>query len=59
MSNLGRNANNGDNAGFFYWNLNNLSSNDNVNIGRQVSLFFLTILNTCKPCLWAKHKAEL
>ena len=41
------NANNGANAGTFYWNLNNASSNVNRNIGaRQVvkiypQIFFL------------------
>jgi len=38
MSNLGGNANNEGNAGFFYWNLNNTSSNVNTNIGSQVCL---------------------
>ena len=35
---LGSNANNSANAGAFYWNLNNDSSNDNANIGSQLSL---------------------
>lgn len=30
------NANNGTNAGTFYWNLNNSSSNANRNIGSQL-----------------------
>jgi hypothetical protein len=34
---LGRNANNGTNAGTFYWNLNNDSGNLNRNIGRQLA----------------------
>lgn len=32
-----RNANNGTNAGTFYWNLNNGSGNLNRNIGRQLA----------------------
>jgi len=32
-----RNANNGTNAGAFYWNLNNDSGNLNRNIGRQLA----------------------
>ena len=32
-----RNANNGTNAGTFYWNLNNDSGNLNRNIGRQLA----------------------
>jgi len=39
VAKLSGNANNGANAGFFYWNLNNTSSNDNVNIRSQLSLF--------------------
>jgi len=39
VAKLGGNANNGSNAGLFYWNLNNDSLNDNVNIGSQVCLF--------------------
>ena len=33
-----RNANNGTNAGTFYWNLNNDSSNRNRNIGTQLAV---------------------
>jgi hypothetical protein len=32
---LDGNWNNGTNAGLSYWNLNNTSSNSNINIGRQ------------------------
>jgi len=32
---FGGNWNNGANAGISYWNLNNSSSNTNLNIGRQ------------------------
>ena len=33
------NWNNGANAGAFYWNVNNSSSNRNRNIGAQLSVF--------------------
>lgn len=33
VTHFGSNANNGTNAGGFYWNLNNDSSNSNRNIG--------------------------
>lgn len=39
VAKLSGNATNTANAGVFYWNLNNTSSNDNVNIESQVSLF--------------------
>lgn len=35
VARFGGNANNGTNAGGFYWNLNNASSNRNRNIGRR------------------------
>ena len=38
VTHLGGNANNGSNAGSFYWNLNNDSSNRNRNIGAHVYL---------------------
>lgn len=34
---LGGNANNGSNAGGFYWNLNNGSGNANQNIGARLN----------------------
>jgi hypothetical protein len=34
---LGGSANNGSRAGVFYWNVNNLSSNRNRNIGAHVN----------------------
>jgi len=37
--NFGSNANNSSNTGAFYVNANNTSSNDNANIGRQLSLW--------------------
>jgi hypothetical protein len=39
VTKLSGNSTNAANAGTFYWNLNNDSANDNVNIGSQVSLF--------------------
>jgi hypothetical protein len=45
---VGGNWNNGSNAGLFYWNLNNASSNANVNYGGRLlienfmHLIFLT-----------------
>ena len=39
VAKLGGNANNAAIAGAFYWNLSNVSSNDNVNIEAQLSLF--------------------
>jgi len=35
FAHFGGNWNNGSNAGLFNWNLNNSSSNTNLNIGRQ------------------------
>jgi hypothetical protein len=37
FTHLGGNANNGVNAGVFYWNLNNDSSNRNRNIGAHAN----------------------
>jgi hypothetical protein len=42
VAKLGRNANNGTNAGYFYWNLNNTSRNLNQNISRQL-VFILSV----------------
>ena len=39
VTKLSGNANNDLNAGVTYWNLNNASANDNINIGSQLSLF--------------------
>jgi hypothetical protein len=36
---IGGNANNGTNAGAFYWNLNNDSGNANQNIGCRLSCY--------------------
>jgi len=38
VAKLGGNTNNTLNAGVTYWNLNNASTNDNINIGGQLSL---------------------
>lgn len=35
LAHFGGNWNNGTNAGLSYWNLNNSSTNANLNIGRQ------------------------
>jgi len=40
VAKLGRNTNNSLNAGVTYWNLNNAATNDNINIGSQISLFY-------------------
>lgn len=37
VTKLGRNANNGLNAGVTYWNLNNASGNRNHNIGSHLT----------------------
>lgn len=47
---LGRNANNGTNAGRFYWNLNNDSGNRNRNIGRQLAGKGISLLSQ-KSCV--------
>jgi len=36
VAKLSGNANNGDNAGFFYWNLNNASTADYVTISGRL-----------------------
>jgi len=41
VAKLSGNANNGTNAGVTYWNMNNSSSNDNVNISSQLSLYII------------------
>ncbi len=43
---LGRNTNNGTNAGVTYWNANNDSTNDNINIGSRLSLYDLKDIKT-------------
>lgn len=40
VAHFGSNANNGTNAGSFYWNLNNASSNRNRNIGTHLAEAF-------------------
>lgn len=38
---VGGNANNGTNAGPFYWNANNAASNTNANISGQLCFIFV------------------
>lgn len=58
VAHFGGNANNGAQAGAFNVNTNNDSSNDNDNIGRQLSLFEPEehAVAAHGPCLLAKHK---
>jgi len=58
VTKLGRNANNGLNAGVTYWNLNNSSGNRNRNIGSHLALSCLFIPKNIEPCLLAKHKTN-
>jgi hypothetical protein len=51
VAKLSGNANNGGNAGFFYWNLNNSSGNANRNIGSQLSLLII-FLNIVIHASW-------
>lgn len=54
VANFGSNASNGTNAGTFYWNLNNSSSNANRNIGTQQDP--LKIVNGISSYWgWCKH----
>lgn len=41
FAHVGGNVNNGANAGLFYWNLNNASSNSNWNIGARLLILIL------------------
>ena len=50
---VGRNANNGTNAGAFYVNSNNDSSNANRNIGAHLAVISNTERKT--PCMDAKY----
>jgi hypothetical protein len=40
---------NGSGAGPFYWNLNNTSSNTNLNIGRQTLISVIYTFNALHP----------
>lgn len=51
---LGGNWNNGANAGISYWNLNNTSSNTNLNIGRQTLIRNILILHPVFLTPWWK-----
>jgi len=55
---LGGNANNSVKAGAFYVNSNNVSSNDNSNIGSRLSLFYKDL---CQKCFasWQNTKQSL
>lgn len=44
VTQLGSNSNNSSKAGCFYWNLNNSSTDDNVNISTQLSLFLINLI---------------
>lgn len=51
VANFGGNANNGTNAGGWYWNFNNTSGNRNQNISRHT--YFLKINNiSLIPASW-------
>lgn len=45
----GGNCNNGAHCGFSYWNVNNLFSNANWNIGPSVSYHCLELINNNAP----------
>lgn len=53
-ANVGGNWNNGSNAGLFYWNLNNTSSNTNVNIGGRL-LIYCNFYSTLSSLALAKN----
>lgn len=52
---FGSNANNGSQAGTFYWNVNNDSSNDNRNIGGRLTV--ATIVEAQSPHPLVKYVA--
>ena len=59
VTKLSGNANNGVNAGTFYWNLNNTSGNVNQNIVSHVGLLWdKIVLRMCAPCLLAEETAS-
>ena len=47
---LGGSCNNGLNAGLFNWNVNNVSSNSNWNIGSQVVCYKSTFMSKFERC---------
>ena len=52
LAQFGGNWNNGANAGVFYWNLNNTSSNTNVNIGSQTLIRILLTMHSIFLTPW-------
>lgn len=65
MAHVGGNFNNGANDGLFYWNLNNTSSDTNINIGSRLLIEInklymddMTIYSNNKRQLW-KAKGEI
>ena len=54
LAHFGGNWNNGLNAGLSYWNLNNNSSNTNINIGRQTLISKIFILHSIFLTAWSK-----
>jgi len=59
LAHFGGNWNNGANAGLSYWNLNNSSSNANVNIGRQTLIRnFQNYLHPIFLTPWWKFRRE-
>ena len=59
VAKLSGNANNGANAGMFYWNLNNDSGNLNQNIGSQISLFKMILYSIINLASWQNTKQSL
>lgn len=60
LAHVGGNWNNGSNAGLFIWNLNNSSSNSNLNIGGQTLIRLLVFLAHHNPYRLVKirHKEQ-
>jgi len=56
VAHFGSNANNGTNAGTFYWNLNNSGSNANRNIATQVNHLKLTGCD--HPASWPNREPQ-
>jgi len=55
---LGGNWNNGANDGLSYWNLNNTSSNTNINIGARLLIRLLVEMASRIPHLLVKIKPK-
>nr|DAW44053.1 MAG TPA: hypothetical protein [Caudoviricetes sp.] len=43
VAHVGGNFNNGANAGLWYWNCNNSSTNSNLNCGARLLIFIITV----------------